>query len=127
MTTVLTAMDKSRVSSTSDSPASVRVILHGADGATGIDVTEGEALLWSLKQAGLPLAAICGGKGACGTCRVNIPLAWHPLLPEISRRERRLLDHLKSADGDRLACRLTIEPALAGLPIYPSISAEGEI
>jgi ferredoxin len=126
MTTLLTAADESRASPTSDSPATVRVILHGTDGETGIDVPEGEALLWSLKRAGLPLAAICGGKGACGTCRVTIPLAWHPLLPEVSRRERRLLDHLKSAEGDRLACRLVMEPALAGLPIHPSNPSQGD-
>lgn len=126
MTTLPTVDDESRVSPRSDGPATVRVILHGADRETGIDVPEGEALLWSLQRAGLPLAAICGGKGACGTCRVTIPLAWHALLPEISRRERRLLDHLKSGDGDRLACRLTMEPALAGLPIHPCIVLEGE-
>ena len=105
---------------------SVRVILYGADGEIQIDVPDGEALLFTLKRAGLPLAAICGGNGACGTCRINIPASWRHRLPEPSRREQRLLDHLNSADGDRLACRLTMDPALAGLPIHPCSEAKGD-
>jgi adenylate cyclase len=120
MINMLPVRNDSGLQSTAAAPTPLRIILHGVDGAAEVDVPDGEALVWPLKEAGLPLAAVCGGKGACGTCRVNIPQAWHSRLPEVTRRERRLLDHLKSADGDRLACRITMEPGLAGLPVHPT-------
>jgi ferredoxin, 2Fe-2S len=103
----------------------IRVTLReGRDDRT-IEADEGEALLFALKRAGLPLAAVCGGKGACGTCRVHVPAAWRGRLEEPGKRELRLLAFTNAAEGDRLSCRITLGPDLEGLEIYVCTETRG--
>ena len=86
----------------------------------------GETLLIALKRADLPLAAICGGKGACGTCRVHVPAAWRDRLPMALKRELRLLDFTDAADGDRLSCRIQLVAELNGLEIHACTAIKGD-
>ena len=104
----------------------VDLVLHGPEGPESVRGAEGEALLFALKRAGLPLQAICGGKGACGTCRVQIAPAWRTRLEEPARREARLLAFVGAAEGDRLSCRISLTPAFNGLEIHPCADNEGD-
>jgi ferredoxin len=101
------------------------VILREACGDRLVQAHEGEALLFTLKRAGVPLAAVCGGKGACGTCRVHVPASWRDRLASPSKRELRLLAFTGAADGDRLSCRITLEPELMGLEIHGYSDTKG--
>src|ERR1700753_3557259 len=82
-----------------------------------IDAFEGESLMPALKRAGLPLLAVCGGQGACGTCKVAFPPEWADRLPAPGKRGVRVLPPLKGAEGERLSCRILLSPALDGLEV----------
>ena len=71
----------------------------------------------ALKRAGLALLAVCGGKGACGTCRVAFPPEWARSWRRPEKRELRLLTHLKAGTDERLSCRILLSAALDGLEV----------
>jgi uncharacterized 2Fe-2S/4Fe-4S cluster protein (DUF4445 family) len=64
-----------------------------------IPAREGETLYISLKKAGVYLVASCGGKGACGKCRVKVLEGGHEALSygKLTAREKE--------EGMVLACR----------------------
>ncbi len=95
----------------------VAVTLWDGGQCRAVDAREGESLMVALKRAGLGLLAICGGKGACGTCRVAFPPQWAKRLAEPEKRELRLLAHLKAGEGERLSCRIKLTAALDGLEV----------
>jgi len=82
-----------------------------------VEAYEGESLMVALKRAGLPLLAVCGGKGACGTCKVAFPPHWVSKLTEPEKRELRLLTHIKAGAGERLSCRIELAATLDGLEV----------
>jgi ferredoxin len=95
----------------------IAVTLWEAGQARAVEAYEGEALMVALKRAGLPLLAVCGGNGACGTCKVAFPPEWAAKLDDPSAREIRLLTHVKADTGERLSCRITLTAALDGLEV----------
>lgn len=95
----------------------VAVTLWEAGQARAIEAHEGESLMVALKRAGLGLLAVCGGKGACGTCRVVFAPEWSGHLAEPDKRELRLLTHLKARPDERLSCRILLSAALSGLEV----------
>ena len=103
----------------------IRVTLRGAGTDRTIEADQGEALLFVLKRAGLQLAAVCSGKGACGTCRVHVPAVWRGRLEEPGKRELRLLSFTNAAVGDRLSCRIILGPDLEGLEIHACTETRG--
>ena len=95
----------------------VAVILWEAGQCRAVEAHEGESLMVALKQAGLGLLAVCGGKGACGTCRIAVAPQWSGKLAEPTKRELRLLTHLKAGAGERLSCQILLSAALNGLEV----------
>ncbi|HEX3756967.1 MAG TPA: 2Fe-2S iron-sulfur cluster-binding protein [Rhizomicrobium sp.] len=95
----------------------VAVTLWEAGQARAVEAHQGESLMVALKRAGLGLLAVCGGKGACGTCRVAFAPQWSQQLTEPDKRELRLLAHLKARPDERLSCRILLTAALAGLEV----------
>jgi 2Fe-2S ferredoxin len=77
----------------------------------------GENLMLVLNRAGFGLAAVCGGKGVCGTCRVAFPPEWAMRLAPPQKREQQLLCHLKTGVGERLSCRINLTAELNGLEV----------
>jgi ferredoxin len=78
----------------------------------------GETLLAALQRAGTSILSICGGHASCGACRVEIETDWLDRPPPPGKVERELLEFLdEPAAGHRLACQVTIEPALDGLSL----------
>ena len=66
-----------------------------------------------LLEAGLPMPAVCGGKGTCGLCRVRVTGALDPPLPT----ELGILDAHALARNIRLACQVTVRGDLeVGMP-----------
>lgn len=66
-----------------------------------------------LLEAGIPIPAVCGGKGTCGLCRVRVTGALDPPLPT----ELSLLDAHALGRNTRLACQVTVRGDLeVGLP-----------
>jgi ferredoxin len=97
--------------------ALVSVTLFECGVPRDIEAHEGESLMLALNRAGLGLLAVCGGKGACGTCKVAFPSAWASRLVEPEKRELRLLTHIKAQEGERLSCRILLTAELNGLEV----------
>jgi Na+-transporting NADH:ubiquinone oxidoreductase subunit F len=88
--------------------------------ATGeVDVTVNESrtirtqvggkLLDVLADAGILLPSACGGMGTCGQCRVRILEGGGAVLPT----ERTHITRREVAQGERLACQLTVRQEMA--------------
>ena len=72
---------------------------------TAIDIEEGKTLLDAAQAAGIPMGAVCGGRGTCGKCRVKI--RGGAQLPA-SESEEQILSPAAVRGGERLACRTTV-------------------
>jgi ferredoxin len=82
----------------------------------GIKAACGETLLAALLRAETGVRHICGGRCACGTCRIALETAWLGRLPAPSRNEARLLGVLPGASpAHRLACQITLDAQTEGL------------
>ncbi len=78
----------------------------------------GDTLLAALRRAGTGIRSICGGRCACGTCRVAVEPDWIGRLPAPSRQEARLLAVLPgAAPAHRLACQIMLDEGMDGLAI----------
>jgi ferredoxin len=97
--------------------APLAVTLWEAGQPRAVEAFTGESLMLALKRAGLPLLAVCGGKGACGTCRVAFTADWAARLPAPGKRELRLLAHLKAGADERLSCQIPLTAELNGLEV----------
>jgi uncharacterized 2Fe-2S/4Fe-4S cluster protein (DUF4445 family) len=69
---------------------------------TRVDVNVGSTVLEAGREAGLILAANCGGNGICGRCRVTVLGENIPAPTEV---ECRVLNQEEIEAGQRLACR----------------------
>ena len=56
-----------------------RVIFED-EGKSG-DFPEGKTLLSIAGQLGIKVSQVCGGDGACGTCRIAVCQGWESLTP----------------------------------------------
>jgi 2Fe-2S ferredoxin len=87
-------------------------------GETRVPAAVGDSVLLALRRAATGIRCICGGRCACGTCRVRIAEAWQARLPLPARNEARLLAALPGATGaHRLACQITLDITLDGLTV----------
>jgi ferredoxin len=76
----------------------------------------GDTLLAALRRAGIDIRSICGGRCACGTCRIAVEPGWAGRLPAPARNEARLLAVLPGAAPEhRLACQITLDEQTDGL------------
>jgi ferredoxin len=74
-----------------------------------------ESLLTVMEKNDIPIAAVCGGAGICGSCRVRI-LNEDSVAPA-KDHELSILDALQSDDDIRLACQVTLTEDSDGLRI----------
>jgi 2Fe-2S ferredoxin len=87
-------------------------------GQVRITTTAGLSLQAAIRQAGLPIRSVCGGKKACGTCRVRVDPDWFTRLQPADQVEINLLNCLKGrSESDRLSCQIRITAALDGLAV----------
>jgi ferredoxin, 2Fe-2S len=105
-----------QISDTSHCPTRVRV--WDATRSCEIEAYEGESLMIALKRAGAGILAVCGGKGACGTCIVALTPTWASRVAPAGSRELRLLRHLSVNPDERLSCQIPLTSALDGLEVH---------
>ena len=85
---------------------------HTLEGRDGWSVME------ILRDAGLPIAAECGGACACATCHVYVTDGWLEKLPAKSDAETDMLDMaLAVEDNSRLSCQIVCGPDLDGIKV----------
>jgi adenylate cyclase len=96
-----------------------------------ISVPRGFTVLEASRIAGKPHYAVCGGKGRCSTCRVQI-IDGEEHLPAADPAEQRTLDRIEAGPGVRLACQLrptgsvTLSPLLVAFPDPQGVSESYE-
>jgi len=78
----------------------------------------GQTILETLRVAGVPHAAVYGGRGRCTTCRVHVGEAYHDLpLPE--ELELKALQRVNAEPEVRLACQTKPRRDLSIRPMLP--------
>jgi len=86
--------------------------LHEIEGRDGWSVME------ILRDAGLDIAAECGGACACATCHVYVTAGWFEKLPARSDAEIDMLDMALAVEpNSRLSCQITCGPELDGIEV----------
>ena len=94
---------------------SIRVIYP--DGRS-VRIPKGLSVLDASRRAGIPHAALCGGRARCSTCRVRVLLGLERLPPQ-APVEARVLAHLGADRAVRLACQLKPVADVSVWPLLP--------
>jgi 2Fe-2S ferredoxin len=85
---------------------------HTLEGRDGWSVME------ILRDAGLPVAAECGGACACATCHVYVDEAWREKTGAPSPMEEDMLDFgFDVRPNSRLSCQIKVSDELDGLVV----------
>lgn len=101
---------------------SVRVIYP--DGRS-VRIAKGLSVLDASRRAGIPHAALCGGRARCSTCRVRVLLGLERLPPQ-SPVEARVLARLGADRAVRLACQLKPVADISVWPLLPPETTMGD-
>jgi adenylate cyclase len=92
-------------------------------GGEVIRVPRGFSVLEASRLGGLPHYAVCGGKGQCSTCRVQI-LGDYDSLPAPDKMEQTTLRRINAGPDVRLACQLRPNGDVAVAPLLvPAVEA----
>jgi adenylate cyclase len=81
-----------------------RAIAITYQGGPEVRVPIGFSILEASRFAQVPHASVCGGRGRCSTCRVQV-LRGIEVIPAPSAEELRVLDRVGAPPGVRLACQ----------------------
>ena len=86
---------------------------HTVEGRDGWSVME------ILRDAGLPIAAECGGACACATCHVYVEGGWYEKLTPPSDAEVDMLDMALAVEPgrSRLSCQLVCSDEIDGIKV----------
>jgi adenylate cyclase len=88
-------------------------------GGRTVEVPAGLTVLEASRQADIPHASVCGGRGRCSTCRVRV-VAEPSAVPPPSPQELRVLRGVGAPPNVRLACQLRPTGDVAVTPVLPA-------
>ncbi len=100
--------------------AAGKVQIRYFDGAV-TSIEPGMTVLEGSRAAGIPHAAVCGGRGRCSTCRVKLG-AGADGLQEPTEDEAKVLKRIGAGEGIRLACQLRPTGDLEVMPLLPAVA-----
>jgi adenylate cyclase len=83
-----------------------------------VEVVRGTSVLEASRMARIPHASVCGGRGRCSTCRVEVRAAPPGLSPP-GEDERRVLERIRATHNVRLACQLRPSVSVEVMPLLP--------
>jgi len=98
-----------------------RVRLRYPDGRV-VDIRPGASVLEASRDAGIPHAAVCGGRGRCSTCRVRLGEGAADVAPpdeEEAKVLRRVGVPVTEPETVRLACQVRPTADLEVTPLLP--------
>ncbi|MFO0997674.1 MAG: adenylate/guanylate cyclase domain-containing protein [Alphaproteobacteria bacterium] len=87
-------------------------------GGTVVEIERGMTVLEASRNAGIPHASVCGGRGRCSTCRIRLGLGAE-VAPPADEGEARVLARIAAPPNVRLACQLRPRADLAVMPLLP--------
>jgi ferredoxin, 2Fe-2S len=84
-----------------------------------VEGRDGWSVMEILRDAGLPIAAECGGACACATCHVYVENGWYEKLSPPSDAEIDMLDMALAVEPgrSRLSCQIVCTDALDGIKV----------
>ncbi len=83
-----------------------------------VEGNDGWTVMEALRDAGLPVAAECGGACACATCHVYVEDGWYEKLNPPSPDELDLLDMaLAVQPNSRLSCQIIANDKNDGIKV----------
>jgi len=83
-----------------------------------VEGRDGWSIMEILRDAGLPIAAECGGACACATCHVYVNEGWYEKLAPPSDAEVDMLDMALAVEpNSRLSCQLVCADELDGIKV----------
>lgn len=83
-----------------------------------VSILAGTTILEASRAAGVPHAAVCGGRGRCSTCRVRIGRGMEAL-PPADETELKVLARVGATPNMRLACQTRPTADLDVTPLLP--------
>jgi adenylate cyclase len=87
-------------------------------GGRTVDIQPGTSVLEASRDAGIPHASVCGGRGRCSTCRIRLGNGREHVLPA-SEDEVKVLKRVGLPQTVRLACQLRPTQHLEITPLLP--------
>ena len=99
---------------------SIKVTAYDRDGAPhALEAKPGDTVMETLRDAGLPVEAICGGCCSCGTCHVYVDDEWLGIAGPRGDAEDELLQLSEHVDSDRsrLGCQMKLGDDHSGLVV----------
>ena len=89
-----------------------------------LDGRPGASLMDTMRKAGLPVRAECGGALACATCHVGVDEVWIGKTGRAGDEESDLLDMSDyRTTCSRLSCQIRLTDALDGLKVSLKLDA----
>ena len=84
-----------------------------------VEGRDGWSVMEILRDAGLPIAAECGGACACATCHVYVEGGWYEKLTPPSDAEVDMLDMALAVEPgrSRLSCQVVCADELDGIKV----------
>ena len=83
-----------------------------------VEGTDGWTVMEALRDAGLPVAAECGGACACATCHIYVEDGWYEKLSQPSPDELDMLDMaLAVQPNSRLSCQIIADDKTDGIKV----------
>jgi adenylate cyclase len=102
-----------------------RAIRIGYPGGREVTVPVGFSILEASRLAGIPHASVCGGRGRCSTCRVQV-LKGNDAIGRSTGEEQRVLDRIGAPPAVRLACQARPHGSVVVRPLLPTTVAPGD-
>lgn len=87
-------------------------------GGKMVEIKRGHSVLEASRFAGVPHAAICGGRGRCSTCRVRVGRGLASLPPP-NDDELDTLERVGAGPSERLACQIRPLSEIEVTPLLP--------
>jgi 2Fe-2S ferredoxin len=98
----------------------IRITAHDRHGvAHALEAQSGDTVMATLRDAGLPIEAACGGCCSCATCHVYIDASWREAVGSRGEAEDELLqmsEHLDESSS-RLGCQIRLADTHDGLVV----------
>ncbi|HEV2651307.1 MAG TPA: 2Fe-2S iron-sulfur cluster-binding protein [Rhizomicrobium sp.] len=97
----------------------MKIVATDRNGETReIEGRDGWTVMEILRDAGLPIAAECGGACACATCHVYVTDGWYEKLTPPSDAEVDMLDMALAVEPtSRLSCQVICADELDGIKV----------
>jgi 2Fe-2S ferredoxin len=98
----------------------MKIVATDRNGAEQIiEGRDGWSVMEILRDAGLPIAAECGGACACATCHVYVTDGWYEKLTPPSDAEIDMLDMALAVEPgrSRLSCQVVCSEELDGIKV----------